>query len=934
LVTSLEDFLNDLVLSGGGDGGQGTSASSQTVGLDFTRDVLGRYLCNGFDEAARSADRSVLGPDGSRQSDARPFDVIVIGGGTFGAAVAQHIFASDKTRSHRVLVLEAGVFALPEHVQNLPMLGLAAPGPVVSDRGLRSEVWGLPWNTTVGQGFPGLAYLIGGRSVFWGGWSPELLDIAEDKAKKIPADTEMPRDRWPGSVVTELTEKPGYFAQASAQIGVSATNDFIFGALHNALRQQLFSELKTITNALPLDELPDHPAIRHSGAPKPSGAELAAMLGLPPTPPLPSVAELLSLMKLEAPLAVQTRAESGLFAVNKFSAVPLLTKAARAAQSEAEQVTTFGLPDVNKRLMVVPKCHVKRLITAVGANGTGRVSAVDTEYGQVPVNAGAVVIIALGTIESTRLALESFRGITDYGRIGQNLIAHLRSNLTIRVPRASLENSPALSAELKKALKEANLEASALFLKGRVKLGGQFRHFHLQITASGLGSVGTDSEAELFKKIPDIDGFAAFEAATRDHVVITIRGIGEMEPDVPGNQVTSDLNPNRHDFNVRKAFVELGTTDNDNKLWDAMDEAADQVAMAFAAGEDYEVLFPPQASREARPVKAGKPPKTVLPIEPFSPRRDGLGTTHHEAGTLKMGENSNSSVTNPDGRFHNVENVYVVGPALFPTTGSPNPMLTGIALARRTAEKLLLTLPHFVAPDLDPKKTGFEYLFDGTQGMLSNWDMVGGGQFALIDGKLIAHPGSGGIGLLYYAAKPFENFILRLEFLLPRPRGDGNDNSGVFVRFRHPRRRVPEGNFDPNAEKWSYDNQAFVAVHTGFEIQIDEEARGDKSLSPPEPDGFLFNRTGAIYKVPLGKSAGQQDYTNNQNLAADTWQRYEIEVKDDTYTVRLNDLPATTFVNTDKNRGKPPSKDPASGYIGIQTHTGLVQFRNIRIKRI
>jgi choline dehydrogenase-like flavoprotein len=40
------------------------------------------------------------------------------------------------------------------------------------------------------------------------------------------------------------------------------------------------------------------------------------------------------------------------------------------------------------------------------------------------------------------------------------------------------------------------------------------------------------------------------------------------------------------------------------------------------------------------------------------------------------------------GAFHEIPNAYVAGPALFPQTGSPNPMLTGIALARRTAERI------------------------------------------------------------------------------------------------------------------------------------------------------------------------------------------------------------------------------------------------------
>ena len=129
------------------------------------------------------------------------------------------------------------------------------------------------------------------------------------------------------------------------------------------------------------------------------------------------------------------------------------------------------------------------------------------------------------------------------------------------------------------------------------------------------------------------------------------------------------------------------------------------------------------------------------------------------------------------------------------------------------------------------------------------------------------------------------------------------------------------------------DNAAFVAVHTGFEIQIDEEARGDTRFG--EPDGSFFARTGAIYKIKsLGTGAGQQNYQNNTSLAADQWHRYEIEVKNQDYVVRLNGLQVTRFRRsaTDTARGNPPSVDPNSGYIGIQTHTGKVAFANVRIK--
>ena len=152
--------------------------------------------CSSFSEAVQSMKREA-------RPDARPFDIIVLGGGTFGAIVAQHLFDRDRKHSHRILVLEGGPFVLPDfvlpdYVQNLLMLGFKLPPPTsfkelkrIKHYGLgksREGVWRLPWYSKVSC--PGLAYCIGGRSLFWGGWAPR------------PLESEMPG--WPSTVVAEL----------------------------------------------------------------------------------------------------------------------------------------------------------------------------------------------------------------------------------------------------------------------------------------------------------------------------------------------------------------------------------------------------------------------------------------------------------------------------------------------------------------------------------------------------------------------------------------------------------------------------------------------------------------------------------------------------------------------------------------------------------
>jgi Domain of Unknown Function (DUF1080) len=224
---------------------------------------------------------------------------------------------------------------------------------------------------------------------------------------------------------------------------------------------------------------------------------------------------------------------------------------------------------------------------------------------------------------------------------------------------------------------------------------------------------------------------------------------------------------------------------------------------------------------------------------------------------------------------------------------------------------------HLVAPLPRPAlEAGYQWLFDGTLASFGDWQQAGPGNFDFdaAEQVLVARPGAE-IGLLFYAAAAFSDFTLRLQFRFDS-RGD---NSGIFVRFRDPRQPPPVGLNDPRIAA----NAVWLAVDTGFEIQIDEAA---------QPDQADKHRTGAIYDIDIGPGPNQQRYARGSSLQPGEWNDYEIRVLGNSYEALLNSFTTTAFDNADPGRGLSAVQDPLSGFIGLQTHTGAVSFRAIRIR--
>jgi hypothetical protein len=925
----------------------------QTEYTTFTLDNMGRYLCNSLQEALDSAN-VVIG------DEKRDFDVIVIGGGSFGCAIAEALFVRDKTRSRRILVLEQGPFVLPEHWQNLPFLG-GIPNftkPWVNDPKLESSLQ-----------YPGLLYAIGGRSLAWGGWAPEPLHDANNDEMI----------NWPAAAIQDLQQT--YYHNAAVEIGVAATNDFISGPLQRALRKQLFDALVANPPAsLIFDLMPDHPAVREfqkqNGAAPPASL-LLQWLDLPATD-VTTQADLLKMMRLEAPLAVQATAEPGFFPFNKFSAIPLVIQAARVTSTEADG--TGAEADARKRLIVVPSCHIEELITQTQPDGWVRVTgvrAIDRTGGSFDISikqaqsdgSRGVAILALGTIETTRVGLTTFQ--TSLAgraaqRMGENFVAHLRSNLTIRIPKSALTTPIAATPK--------HIPVAAMFVKGKKNVGGQDRFFHFQITASGLSDLGNNSEVFLFRKVPDAEQVDVMAQADASSIVITIRGIGQMSSFNPDSRVGLAQTPGDIDqFKRPLAYANLGNalaptggspqTQNDRTLWNAMDDFADQIALMFANKQSFEILM---KSGTVLTVKANATAADLKQLRTVtnggalqSDIRDPLGTTHHEAGTMRMSDAPANGVTNDFGRIHDTTNCYVVGPALLPSTGSPNPMLTGVAMARRTAD--LLTNSVLPKPVAFNVAAPWKALFDGTGVSFNRWVRVSPNNssgFALIGGEIVTY-GTKDFGLLYYSVQSFNNFTLKAQV---RVFNSINRNSGIFARFRDPLLELPQPILQristtneirqdlPTDMDLFKGNRAWGAVYSGFEVQIDDNAEADPRKTfygPPEPRGLRKNRTGAIYKIPAKDQipnthqfdAESQTYNPAPDFRNGSWYEFTIDVANSSYTVDIRDLDLNTsvktitFQNTDGNRGVGFEAGKPIGFIGLQSHPGSpVAFRNIQIK--
>jgi hypothetical protein len=182
---------------------------------------------------------------------------------------------------------------------------------------------------------------------------------------------------------------------------------------------------------------------------------------------------------------------------------------------------------------------------------------------------------------------------------------------------------------------------------------------------------------------------------------------------------------------------------------------------------------------------------------------------------------------------------------------------------------------------------GFTKLLDEPR--LKEWAQCGPGRFDVRDGVAT---GVGGMGLWWYKARTFRDFVLRGEYL---QEAGGNSDSGIFVRFPDP------------------GDQPMAAVRQGHEFEIGDIASASK------------HGTGAVYPF--------QGPTWLPVKPPGEWNAYEITCLGRTYDFRLNGHLVNRFVD-DQSR-------PLEGYVGLQNHPydrgnydRPVRHRNLRIREL
>jgi choline dehydrogenase-like flavoprotein len=166
-------------------------------------------------------------------------------------------------------------------------------------------------------------------------------------------------------------------------------------------------------------------------------------------------------------------------------------------------------------------------------------------------------------------------------------------------------------------------------------------------------------------------------------------GVSTSRPDLFGTDLRSFMERAAHGYAVMTAVCEtLPVADNRVTLATTLDPHGVPQAHVFNSAHQESVALWAAAIAEGKSIVTAAGAAEVWNNPP--------GSMHIMGGTA-MGANRADSVTNSFGQVHDIPNLVIAGPGLFPTSAGVNPTFTAHALTARSAEYLLANWNRTVA---------------------------------------------------------------------------------------------------------------------------------------------------------------------------------------------------------------------------------------------
>ncbi len=289
-----------------------------------------------------------------------------------------------------------------------------------------------------------------------------------------------------------------------------------------------------------------------------------------------------------------------------------------------------------------PGCHVTRVLTDAGGRRATGVEYVDDKGSRRELGADVVVLAAFG-VENVRILLNSAgerhpAGLANSsGTVGRYLTCH-PSVFTFGLFDADLQNYMGLS-------------------------GGQIiSHEHWAKTGREGAFGSRQYEAAMALKPNDLLGIAMsradlFHRDLERFMQRAARGLGQMVAvceDMPLAENRIELDERRDAHGLRLARIHYRTSPDGLGLWREAVTEGERIMKAAGATEVWH----------------------------------GPKVAQHLMGGTIMGKDPAASVTDGYGRAHDVENLFIGGGGLFPTSSAVNSTYTIHALALRAASRL------------------------------------------------------------------------------------------------------------------------------------------------------------------------------------------------------------------------------------------------------